>query len=1219
MSQCPRRSARIARLGAKQGAHSSVGNQAVGVSKASGTPSCVDMVNASQSPYSSDASSFSVTTNSKRNKARQNRKSWTREEYYHVMWCYYYCMFDPSINTGIVQATYDLWVSKFPSERPAASFTANNLATTRRFIVNKKKLSDVELDSIKNDVKKCLTLETQVDESVESVSPLSPDGQETVVLLSPTAPLSTAVAAFTASDNQLYQDLVTIWEEIKCIPRANRKRLPRFKLSADRKKVINEVNLCVFQLLHEFQLEICELNSLVYAAAVLVYRTCHYSINFTAPSLVKTNSQERESISLHVKLQSEINKIRGDLSIVIEVMNGNASSRVAAKFRSLKRRYNLSDSAELAEIKCDLTMMLKCKVQKLRRAKRRHNQSYQNHLFSVDAKKFFRELRGSDQVISSPPSLDHTLQFWKNIWGKSDPFNAEAGWLHRERLAQSGTPQMAWSPLTEEEITAAIKKLGNWKAPGLDCVPNFWLKYFPAIHSQLLNCFNNLIDGAVTVPQWLVTGSTRLIPKNGDISDPKNYRPITCLPTMYKVLTAVLSDRLYLHFDQNGLFAPEQRGCRRSCYGCRDLLLIDKFLVGDCRKFKKNMSTAFIDYCKAYDSVPHSWISESLNLYKVAPQCVSFLNRCMELWATQLFFVGSTGRMEVGRISIDCGIFQGDSLSPLLFCIALIPLSNELRVSNTGYHPSCSADNINITHSFYMDDLKCYAKGEQELSTQLHIIQQFSADINMRIGISKCAKAAFHAGKLVSSEGFPLTDSDVIADISVEGYYKYLGLDQCECLLHAKMKVKIEKEYLHRCRLVMSSELSSKNKMKALNMFAVPVIRYGFGILDWTQTELSKLDVATRKAMRAAGMHHPTADVDRVYVRRADGGRGLLNILNVWKSTIVSLATYLTCVSSYDVFLQGVCDYQYGLCQSKSIFSLAKKFEREFSIVISPSNNTAIVEARKAGLLLKNAAHSVLLEKWQQKPLHGKFVERLGVAFVDKQRSLQWMNSSGLKGTTEGFLCAAQDQALKTRLYAKQILHEDVDGSCRLCHHCDETLDHLLSSCEVLAKTEYITRHNNVARYVHWCLCRAFDIECAKAWWNHCPINVVDTERCLIMWDKAVITDMPVAANRPDIVVTDKSCKHTVLIDVSCPCDSNIALKEAEKLTKYRLLQDEIHRMWGTTVDIIPIIIGALGLVKQGQVEILKKLPKGTHCSFTEIQKTAILGSLAIIRKVLSL
>jgi len=64
------------------------------------------------------------------------------------------------------------------------------------------------------------------------------------------------------------------------------------------------------------------------------------------------------------------------------------------------------------------------------------------------------------------------------------------------------------------------------------------------------------------------------------------------------------------------------------------------------------------------------------------------------------------------------------------------------------------------------------------------------------------------------------------------------------------------------------------------------------------------------------------------------------------------------------------------------------------------------------------------------------------------------LSSSGLKSATEGFLCAAQDQALNTTLYAKKSLHEDVDSTCRLCHYYDETMDHLLSNCEVLARTD---------------------------------------------------------------------------------------------------------------------------------------------------------------------
>ena len=112
----------------------------------------------------------------------------------------------------------------------------------------------------------------------------------------------------------------------------------------------------------------------------------------------------------------------------------------------------------------------------------------------------------------------------------------------------------------------------------------------------------------------------------------------------------------------------------------------------------------------------------------------------------------------------------------------------------------------------------------------------------------------------------------------------------------------------------------------------------------------------------------------------------------------------------------------------------------------------------------------------------------------------------------------------------------------------------------------------------------------------------------MILWDKAILTDLTVAANRPDIAFTDKLNNCTLLIDVSCPCDSNIALKHTEKVTKYQLLKDEVHRMWGTSVSILPVVVGALGIIKQDQTDIVKRIP-GT-CSIFEIQKSVLLGLL---------
>ena len=79
---------------------------------------------------------------------------------------------------------------------------------------------------------------------------------------------------------------------------------------------------------------------------------------------------------------------------------------------------------------------------------------------------------------------------------------------------------------------------------------------------------------------------------------------------------------------------------------------------------------------------------------------------------------------------------------------------------------------------------------------------------------------------------------------------------------------------MRRLRLVLSTELSAKNKIQAIGSLAVPVLRYSFGIINWQQEELQKLDRKTRKLLTIHGQHHPKADVDRLYVSRKKGGKG---------------------------------------------------------------------------------------------------------------------------------------------------------------------------------------------------------------------------------------------------------------------------------------------------------------------------------------------------------
>ena len=108
----------------------------------------------------------------------------------------------------------------------------------------------------------------------------------------------------------------------------------------------------------------------------------------------------------------------------------------------------------------------------------------------------------------------------------------------------------------------------------------------------------------------------------------------------------------------------------------------------------------WIDYKKACDMVPHSWIKECLQLFGVAENIKTLLVNCMEKWRVMLCARNS----ELGEVDITKGIFQGDSLSPLMFVLALIPLSLILRKAKAAYEFSITKAKIN--HLLFMDDFE---------------------------------------------------------------------------------------------------------------------------------------------------------------------------------------------------------------------------------------------------------------------------------------------------------------------------------------------------------------------------------------------------------------------------------------------------------------------------------------------------------------------------------
>ena len=298
------------------------------------------------------------------------------------------------------------------------------------------------------------------------------------------------------------------------------------------------------------------------------------------------------------------------------------------------------------------------------------------------------------------------------------------------------------------------------------------------------------------------------------------------------------------------------------------------------------MSMAWIDYKKAYDMVPHSWILKCLEMVGAAKNIISTISNSMVNWKTVL----TSGGTVLGQVDIKRGIFQGDSLSPLLFIVIMLPLTLVLRKMRAGYR--LAKDVTPINHLLFMDDLKLYGANKDQLDSLIQVVRIFSQDIKMSFGLEKCAVLEIRRGRQVDSSGIDLPDDQHIREIGEEGY-KYLGILQLDQNLNTNMKVKITSEYIRRVKKLCRSKLNGGNLIGGINTWTVGVVRYSAGVVDWTMEEMTSMDRRTRKILAMNGCLHTRSNVARLYLPRKEGGRGLIGIEESVRKERKSLYGYL--------------------------------------------------------------------------------------------------------------------------------------------------------------------------------------------------------------------------------------------------------------------------------------------------------------------------------------
>ena len=130
--------------------------------------------------------------------------------------------------------------------------------------------------------------------------------------------------------------------------------------------------------------------------------------------------------------------------------------------------------------------------------------------------------------------------------------------------------------INEDKVKKQCSKMPNWKAPGHDGVQEFWIKRFDKMHERIATQSNE---------SWMTYRRTVLCQKDPVKGNSvENFRPITCLPLMWKLRTGIISEDMYCSTENERLLPEEEKGCRSKNRGTKNQLLINKTILKDFRK-----------------------------------------------------------------------------------------------------------------------------------------------------------------------------------------------------------------------------------------------------------------------------------------------------------------------------------------------------------------------------------------------------------------------------------------------------------------------------------------------------------------------------------------------------------------------------------------------------------------------------------------------------------
>ena len=288
--------------------------------------------------------------------------------------------------------------------------------------------------------------------------------------------------------------------------------------------------------------DITETNTLIAAVA------CYIGYKLGVKKRTREGAQEP---MWKRRMRKKIDKLRGAVGTLQRKRKGETKKRKGVSY--IERKYHVKKKGIETVIE-ELQQRTVALAAQMERYTNRVKLYRQNKLLETNQRRLYQELNGENMSETVAPDAEQSKEFWSGIWDDPVTHNASAEWRKDLKNKMSGVGKQQNIVQSTDKLKLQLRKVLKWNGPGPDVIRGYWIKYLNPLHERMVAQLNRILSTAC-VPHWMTTGRTVLCikdPGKGNAVD--NYRPISCLPVMWKVFSGMLAEEIYEHLEGKNFF-----------------------------------------------------------------------------------------------------------------------------------------------------------------------------------------------------------------------------------------------------------------------------------------------------------------------------------------------------------------------------------------------------------------------------------------------------------------------------------------------------------------------------------------------------------------------------------------------------------------------------------------------------------------------------------------